>query len=520
MGAKTAKLHKTQEKLMRDTFPAQRTIGEIDIADIKIDVRSRDDIPLILLGLQHIYCTDGLREKVFEIIKDILPTQLVDGQVKPVSAEVGCPGMNQWTILVLGCLRLCLNADFDRIHELANQHRTLRLMLGIADWDEKLFSLQTLKDNLQLFTPDILARVNQAVVEAGYALLGKKNTPVPTAGRCDSFVVETDVHFPTDISLLYDAMRVLLHICAQFGETYGIKGWRQFKSCLKKLKKAARAIQKLKHSTSKDEAKKQAKAGQIGQAHQKLIGLSAVYLKRAEETLAQLATAHQVGELQLAKPNEFIAHAKRQIGQIERRVMKGEAIPHGEKVFSLFEPHTEWVSKGKAGVPVELGVRVAVVESREGFILHHTVMEKQTDDQIAMGIVKGTQTYFPSFKACSFDKGFHSPVNQTGLKALLDQVTLPKKGRLSPEDEERETGDAFVAARKAHSAVESGINALEVHGLDRCLDHGIDGFKRYVALAVVSRNIQKVGQIKRDAERERLARERERQRQSRQKLAA
>lgn len=81
-----------------------------DIAEIKIDVRSRDDIPLILLGLQHIYCTDGLREQVFGIIKEMLPTQVVDGQVKPVSAELGSPGMNQWTILVLGCLRLCLNA--------------------------------------------------------------------------------------------------------------------------------------------------------------------------------------------------------------------------------------------------------------------------------------------------------------------------------------------------------------------------------------------------------------------------
>ena len=295
---------------MRDIFPAQRTIGEIDIADIKIDVRSRDDISLILLGLQHIYCTDDLREKVFEIIKEILTTQVIDGQPKPVSAELGCPGMNQWTILVLGSLRLCLNADYDRIHDLSNQHRTLRLMLGIADWDEKIFSLQTLKDNLQLFTPEILARINQTVVKAGYALLGKKNCPVPVAGRCDSFVVETDVHFPTDISLLYDALRVLLHICAQFSEEFGLKGWRQFKSGLKKLKKALRIIQKLKHSTSKDEAKKQAITDQVAQAHQKLIDLSATYLKRVEETIAQLATVHQVGELQLAKPKQFIAHPR------------------------------------------------------------------------------------------------------------------------------------------------------------------------------------------------------------------
>ncbi|MCX7099049.1 MAG: ISNCY family transposase [Methylococcales bacterium] len=487
-----------------------------DIAEIKIDVRSRDDIPLILLGLQHIYCTDGLREQVFGIIKEMLPTQVVDGQVKPVSAELGSPGMNQWTILVLGCLRLCLNAGNDRLHELANQHRTLRLMLGIADWDEKTFSLQTLKDNLRLFTPEILARINQVVVGAGYGLLGKKNTPAPVAGRCDSFVVETDVHFPTDINLLFDAMRVLLHICPQLSGEFGLKGWRQSKSCLKKLKKALRIIQKLKHSTAKDGAKKQAKTEQIVKAHQTFIDLSAAYLERAGATLAQLATAHQVPELQLAKPKQFIAHAKRQIDQIERRVIKGETIPHGEKVFSLFEPHTEWVSKGKAGVPVELGVRVAVVESREGFILHHQVMEKTTDDKIAVE----TQALFPGFKACSFDKGFHSPANQTELKAMLDQVTLPKKGKLSLTEQARETDEAFVAARKAHSAVESGINALEVHGLDVCLDHGIDGFKRYVALAVLSRNIQKIGQIKRDAGRERLARERERLRQRQQKLAA
>lgn len=155
---------------MRETFPIQRTIGGIDIADIDIDVRSRDDIPLILLGFQYIYCNEGLRNQIFEIIEKMLPTQVVNGQIKPVSAALGCPGMNQWTILVLGCLRLCLDTNFDRLHELVNQHRTLRLMIGISPWDEKTFSLQTLKDNLLLFTPEILASINQAVVEAGYTL--------------------------------------------------------------------------------------------------------------------------------------------------------------------------------------------------------------------------------------------------------------------------------------------------------------------------------------------------------------
>lgn len=211
----------------------------------------------------------------------------------------------------------------------------------------------------------------------------------------------------------------------------------------------------------------------------------------------------------------FIAHAERQIEQINRRVIQGEKIPHEEKVFSIFEPHTEWISKGKAGVPVELGLRVCIVEDGQGYILHHRVMQKETDDQIAIDIIKETQIRYPDFKACSFDKGFHSPKNQTELAQSLDQVVLPKKGRCNKTEQEREGSKTFRTSRRKHSAVESGINALEVHGLDQCPDHGIDGFKRYVALAIVARNIQKLGSelIKKD-------RERKKRRQQKEPLAA
>jgi hypothetical protein len=77
----------------------------------------------------------------------------------------------------------------------------------------------------------------------------------------------------------------------------------------------------------------------------------------------------------------YIAHAERQIDQIRRRVYDGEKIPH--KVFSIFEEHTEWISKGKAGVPQEFGLGVCVLQDQYGFILHHHVMEKQKDVDIA-----------------------------------------------------------------------------------------------------------------------------------------
>lgn len=168
---------------------------------------------------------------------------------------------------------------------------------------------------------------------------------------------------------------------------------------------------------------------------------------------------------------------------------------HHEKVFSLFEQHTEWISKGKAGVPVELGLRVCIVKDQYDFILHHRVMQNETDDKIAVSIIEETQSRFPDFKNCSFDKGFHSPYNQKELATLLDHVVLPRKGRLSAINKDIENSEEFKKARRKHSAVESSINALENHGLDRCPDHGIEGFKRYVALAVVARNLQILGNM-------------------------
>ena len=104
-------------------------------------------------------------------------------------------------------------------------------------------------------------------------------------------------------------------------------------------------------------------------------------------------------------------------------------------------------------------------------------MEKTTDDQVAVTLIETALAGFPTISSASFDKGFHSPANQIALAALIPQVVMPKKGKLSQAQREREAAPEFVRLRRQHSAVESAINALEVHGLDRCLDHGIDGFQ-------------------------------------------
>lgn len=466
---------------MRVVKAHQMTLGEVAISQIQFDPKSRDDIPRILRGLQHLYMQEPLRQAVFE---------LLENEFQPsINKKVGRPGMALWTILVLGVIRLDLNADYDRVLELANQHRTLRQMLGHSDYeDDYQYRYQSLVDNVSLFTPELLDKINTLVVREGHVLVKKGDAVL--RGRCDSFVVETDVHYPTDIGLLLDALRKAILLVGRWSEAAGQTEWRQYRYNINQCKRLVRTAQRCKRR--KNDAQNQPTA--VQQAHQDLLKVARGYLAKLQHSETELMRLKPDTALQ-QELQGWIAHALRQIDHTERRVLNGEVIPHHEKVFSLFEPHTEWVSKGKAGVPVELGVKVCVMEDQYRFILQHRVMQQETDDKVAVSMVQKAQTKFPDLHAASFDTGFHSPHNQTELAALLQQVTLPRKGKLSKPAREHQQTEAFRQARRQHAAVESAINALEVHGLDICPDHGIDGFKRYVAFAVLTRNIHRLGDI-------------------------
>ena len=474
---------------MRKVINLQMEFWKKDIANIEFDLQSRDEIPKLLMGLQHIYRTAPIRKKVFEVLKQIVPKK---------SYETGRPGMDLWKILVLGTLRLNCNWDYDKVHEMANNHCKLRDMLGHSKTDfDSQYALQTIRDNVALLTLAILDEINQIVVKAGHSIISPNKDP-QLRGSCDSFVVETDVHYPTDTNLLFDAMRKMISLIAIICSEIGITAWRQSHHNILKVKRLLRGIQKLKRSTSKDEAKKQKRDQFIVAEHQNYIDVCQSLLLKAKETiriLGELGILSVAQDLRLSTVEEYIRHAERQIDQIHRRVVLGEKIAHEEKVFSIFESHTEWISKGKAGVPQELGLGVCVHKDQYGFILHHRVMQQQTDDKVAVVMIQETKERFENLAGCSFDRGFYSPDNKSRLTNILDYIILPKKGRLSAKDKQIEHSEEFIETRRKHSAVESSINALENHGLDRCLDHGLHGFERYIALSVLARNIQILGHL-------------------------
>ncbi|MBL4868841.1 MAG: ISNCY family transposase [Pseudomonadales bacterium] len=486
---------------MQRSFNPQLELGAIPIEEIKFNPRSRDDIPQILRGLQFIYTCSTTRQAVFEVLQNHISGD--------INFDNGRPGMDLWVLLVLGTLRLGLNCDYDRLHDLANEHKTIRAMLGHGDWrDEHLYGLQTLRDNVVLLTEEMLQEINAIIVKAGHALVKKKEDN-ELKGRCDSFVVETHVEYPTDTGMLWDAMRKSIILIASLCQTNGVEGWRQASYNILRLKSHWRKAQRSNRSRQANAQEKKKKS------HKAYLRIAHQYFEKTNDSIQQLQEKVDPAlspeswsrfQDKLEKIRQFQDYAAILMDQINRRVLEEESIPSEEKIYSIFQPHTESISKGKAGVPVELGIKVCIMEDQHQFILYHQVMEKLQDVDVAVPMVTETQKHFPSLNSCSFDKGFHSPSNQVDLCDHLEQVVLPKKGRLSSKEKIKTSTPDYKKVRRQHSAVESAINALEQHGLDRCPDHGVAGFRRYVALSVFARNLQRIGTILTEKERAKLKR--------------
>ncbi len=470
---------------MRTTYDNQLTIGNVDISEIKFDPKSRDELPKILKGLQHIFVTREIREEVFNLLEKIIPAN--------VSKRKGRKGMDLWKILLLAVVRLGCNWDYDKLQDMANNHNSIREMLGHGrgDWQDKYYyELQTIKDNLRLITPEVLEQLNEIVVKAGHNLLGGKKKEELHASA-DSFPVKTNVSFPTDAKLLLDSLRVSMKMCALLSQVSGIPGWRKLNSNINLLKSKSLRTIRAKRSRGKSGEEK------VQKAYQSLIDFGEIMIDKVESSIIAInqISNNSTVQCQINEIYEWLEKAKTQIDQINRRVFQGEKIPHQEKIFSVFEPHTRWISKGKAGVPVELGLPVAIIKDQHGLILSYQVMETEHDVDVCNPLTKKAKGKFPAILSCSYDKGFWSPENYKVISKILPVPVMPKKGKLNMTEKERQSSQEFVKMRKAHPAVESAIHGLNHSGLDRCPDSGLIGFTRYVGLAIFARNLQTVGNI-------------------------
>src|ERR1035441_876083 len=236
---------------MRQRFESQPSFQIIPIERIVLPVHSRDQLPAIRAGLQWIWFHPILRAQIFQLLERI---------VLAGKKDTGRPGMALWQILVLGVVRLGLEADWDRMEHLANYDALLRQMLGVqADpWgaSAQTFQHQTLRDNVALLDEGVLHEINALVAVAGREVFKtKENAPAPALViKVDTYVLETDVHFPTDLNLLFDAGRKCLDLIGQYREQwdYQLPNWRKLEDWQRRFKSAERAASKAVFGGGKD----------------------------------------------------------------------------------------------------------------------------------------------------------------------------------------------------------------------------------------------------------------------------
>lgn len=475
-----------KKRPMRQRFEQRLSLRTVAIQDAKFPLKSRDELPPVLKALQYIFITPELNKKVFE---------LLEKKICKDKKKTGRKGMDLWHILVLAVVRHALDTNWDRLHYLSNYDELLRSIMGVhatafIEESKPEFNYQTIIDNVSLIDEELLNEVNQIVVEAGYALIKKKEEALRL--KTDSYALETNVHFPTDLNLLWDSSRKCLDIMKLLNESSKLPGWRKIKYIRKTIKSQFRKTSYQVFKGRNEEQKQKEVTEYLRQATELSTRCEEI-IKNPPVNILKPKMVALLEELQ--KYGDFV---KKFTDQIERRLLKGEVIPAGEKVYSIFEEHTEWITKGKLNKKVELGHLLLITTDQYQFIVDYKVMEKQKDPSQVKDLRERLQKR-PSLKniySHSFDKGFWSKSNLEVLQqSETKQVILPKRGKLTKAEKEREGTKEFKALRNAHSAIESDINMLEHHGLNRCMDKGLHGFKRNVGLSVLAYNLHRLGNV-------------------------
>lgn len=473
---------------MRQRFEQQLSLGRVPISEVTFPLKSRDELPPVLMALQHIFVTPELNEAIFSLLEN----KICDGKNK-----TGRKGMDLWHILVLSVVRHALSTNWDRLEYLSNYDQLLRQILGVHStvFDEASkieFHYQTILDNVSLIDENLLQQINHLVVEAGHSLVKKKDQEALRL-KTDSYVLETNVHFPTDLNLLWDSLRKCLDTIEKLRDKACISGWRKIKHIRKNIKTQFRATSWQVFKGKKEAQKRQSVKAYL---HQAMALVARCELLINDSVVAGCSSPAIL--LLIAELKTYQQYAVKMIDLTERRLLKNEVIPAEEKIYSIFEEHTEWITKGKLNKRVELGHLLLITTDQNHFIVDYKIMEGEKDPAQVKPLVHRIGQNFAdkTIASHSFDKGFWSKDNlQTLQQSGIEQPILPKKGKRTKTETEREQDDTFIRLRHAHSAVESNINMLEHHGLNRCMDKGMKGYKRYVGLSILAYNLHQLGNI-------------------------
>jgi IS5 family transposase len=317
--------------------------------------------------------------------------------------------------------------------------------------------------------------------------------------RTDGTVVESDIHLPTDSSLLADGVRVLgrtlgrarrvLQSAAtdsvQVAQTLFRNRWRSARNTAREI---SRAVQQ----TTQEGKKRSVRL------YRKLLGVTRASVQQAQQVAAVLRQETTRQADQLAKQIEhFVPLVEQVVRQATRRVLQGESVPAQDKLVSLFEPHTDIIRRGKPGRTAEFGHKVWIDEVDGGIVSDYRVLDGNAPDQSQWlpSLERHQELFGRPPDQMSGDRGMYSRDNEARAQvAGVRRVILPQAGHRSAARKQYEQQRWFRRGRRYHQGIEGRISALKRrYGLDRCRDHGESGFERWVGWGIIAHNLLVIG---------------------------
>ena len=341
-------------------------------------------------------------------------------------------------------------------------------------------------------TPATLRAINQDVVQAAVQLGledGKKL-------RVDTTVVETNIHYPTDATLLWNSVRTINRLVAddlhdQVPE--GVKFTNRTRS-------ARRRMQLIQRMTSQQRQQQVPKYREL----MKITGQGVQNARQVVEQTKDTSGVDLVAGLvidALRKEITFYCDlADKVIDQTRRRVIHGEEVPSGEKVYSIFEPHTDCIRRGKAQKPTEFGHKVFLAESAQGLITDYQVLKGNPadSDHVEGSLERHQKTFQHPPEQYAGDRGFYSVDNvQRCEEAKVAQVCIPQRGgQKTAEQEALERSPAFKKGQRFRVGIEGRISVLfRGRGMKRCRAKGSERFEMLVGAAVLANNLMRIAQL-------------------------
>jgi transposase, IS5 family len=342
-------------------------------------------------------------------------------------------------------------------------------------------------------TPATIQALNDAVVGAAVDAGLEDGEKL----RADTTVVETNIHWPTDGTLLWDTVRVLTRLIGQLREI-APKHVPKFPN---RKRAARRRMQKLQRMTAAQRESQQVST------YRQLLTITEEVLQNAERSVAATkrccgkaaATASIIESLH-QQIREVCGLGHQVVDQARRRIIEGEQVPASEKIYSIFEAHSDLIKRGKTNKPVEFGHKVFLAESAQGLITQYRVLDgnPSDEDHVEFCLKTHKKTFGSVPEVFATDRGFHNEANQKVCqKAGISCASIPQRGgKKTTEREKIEKTSAFRKAQRFRAGIEGTISVLlRGRGMRRCLARGRKRFEILVGVAVLTNNLLRIGRL-------------------------